>query len=458
MFSLPGIAAVLAFLYLRPLDIFPTLRGIPFFQVFFALAVLGFLLDLRLGALRIARSPLTTLVLVWAAWTLVVTASHGTEVLGQAFGTLLFIVIFYVVLAHGIQTMKGVSGVIGLLLIIVALLTFVGVHQSTRPLTCVALDAEDPVEGPAHPDGRPCERPEDCKVDPPLPDADYVCEKVGVFDIYSGNGRVRYTGLLRDANELALVVSLGIPILYAFVERKRNAVRWTAAVVLTLGILYCVVQTASRGGVLVVGAVALVLAVRRLGLKGIILPAILIVPLLVLGGSNREGDEQSESSQERIEAQFLGLMLIRAYPLQGVGMTQFTEHHYLTAHNSYILTASELGFIGGVLWTALLYLAAKISFLAFVRYRNVVQAATASQMGFVLTGSFAGLGVGIFFLSFAYHIVLWTYLGLAGALYGAIRARDPDFNVELSWREFLAIAGAKAALLTLLFVYLRGKV
>ena len=38
-----------------------------------------------------------------------------------------------------------------------------------------------------------------------------------------------------------------------------------------------------------------------------------------------------------------------------------------------------------------------------------------------LLAAFAGLGVGMFFLSFAYHYVLWIYLGLSGARCVAFR-------------------------------------
>lgn len=441
---------------LRPLDIFTSLRGIPFLQVFLATAVIGVLLDLRLGALRIARSPLTTLVLVWVGWNLFATAVHGMAVLTPILSSLMTIMILFFVLAHGVQTMKALSAMAALILTCELFLAFVTGHQATRPKTCIALDARDPVDGPAVFDGRSCTESEDCKIDPPLPDADYVCEKVGLFDIYSNAGRVRYTGTLKDPNELALTVALSLPLLYTFYVRRRTLFRGILAAAGALGVMFVVIHTGSRGGVLIVAAMLLVFAVRRFGWRGVVVAGVLASPLMLLGG--RGGEEASESSLERMEAAFVGLMLIQAYPVQGVGLGQFTEHHYLTAHNAYLLTATEGGWLGGVLWMCLLYAALKIPLVAFLRYREVPQAVTASRMGFALTASFVGLAVGVFFLSFSYHYVLWTYLGLSGALYGAIRAHDPAFEVKIGWSELAAVAGVNTAMLTVLFFYVRSRV
>ena len=82
-------------------------------------------------------------------------------------------------------------------------------------------------------------------------------------------------------------------------------------------------------------------------------------------------------------------------------------------------------------------------------YRIAVEEATA------MLAAFAGLGVGMFFLSFAYHYVLWIYLGLSGALYSAIRAHDRRFRVRLRWTELASVAVVDCAVIAVVHVYTR---
>ena len=72
-----------------------------------------------------------------------------------------------------------------------------------------------------------------------------------------------------------------------------------------------------------------------------------------------------------------------------------------------------------------------------------------------LLAAFAGLVVGIFFLSFAYHYVLWIYLGLAGALYSAVRTHDPSFRVRFGLVDLAIVAAANAGILASVYLYTR---
>jgi hypothetical protein len=74
-----------------------------------------------------------------------------------------------------------------------------------------------------------------------------------------------------------------------------------------------------------------------------------------------------------------------------------------------------------------------------------------------LLAAFIGLCVGIFFLSFTYHYVLWIYLGLSGALYSAVRRHVPTFRVRLTAVDLSLIAAANVAIIALVFFYARWK-
>ncbi len=221
--------------------------------------------------------------------------------------------------------------------------------------------------------------------------------------------------------------------------------------------LACVVLTGSRGGQLVVLTVFGAYFVRRYGYKGVVLGAIFALPVLLFGG--RAGEEADSSSLERVDLLYEGMDMIREYRVLGVGVSQFTDHAFgaMTAHNSYVLAAAELGLPGCLLWSMLVYSSVKIPWAIASRplaspgaldprFRPLARA---------LFVAFAGILVGVFFLSFCYKAVLFVYFGLSGALFVAVKQACPAFDVRISGREVALVAVADAALLVFVFVYSR---
>ena len=51
-----------------------------------------------------------------------------------------------------------------------------------------------------------------------IPGVEYMCEHPGFLGTHSIAGRVRYRGLLKDPNELAWAVGLGVPFAFALYE------------------------------------------------------------------------------------------------------------------------------------------------------------------------------------------------------------------------------------------------
>ncbi len=154
--------------------------------------------------------------------------------------------------------------------------------------------------------------------------------------------------------------------------------------------------------------------------------------------------------------------MFKAYPLFGVGQQQFVEHHILTAHNSYVLAAAELGFPGLLLFSIVMYVCMKVPIAALRRLGPAGAdggvADVARTWGMALIASWAGFLVGIFFLSFCYHEILWIYVGLIGAYYAAMKVHDEGFEVKFTWRDFWLVFAIDVALIVVLFVYTRLKV
>ncbi|MBI4508913.1 MAG: O-antigen ligase family protein [Deltaproteobacteria bacterium] len=451
MFAIPGILLLMVATYARPHELVPALKSIPILYMFFGLALYGLVLDMKLRVSRPPSTPQLPWVGLLIGWALLGVAVRNSSELVPSAVHLGVGFIVYFVIAHGVQTFRTFQVLAATILTVCLFIAMVGVHQGLAPWGCAKLDQDLH----AVPDGRSCEQPLDCRGVEAEPGVEYVCERLGLFGTTSIGGRVRYLGMLQDPNETALAVAIGIPFAFAFAQRRRSLGRKLFLLFALILVATCVVLTKSRGGQLVMMSVLAVYFVKQFGPKGLILGAILAAPALLLGG--RSGEEASQSSQERLEAWRTGIDLFRQFPLMGVGQGQFTEHHYLTAHNSYMLTVAELGFPGLMIWGSILYISLKIPRSAMSYFANKPEAEVALTWALALHAALVGLLAGIFFLSFSYHFVLWIYVGLCGAFYSAAKTHDPEWEVTFGRRDLLAVGTVATALVTLIFLYTRVK-
>ena len=219
---------------------------------------------------------------------------------------------------------------------------------------------------------------------------------------------------------------------------------------------WCVLATQSRGGIVVFALIGAVYFARRFGVAGLIAGAAMAAPVLAVAG--RSGDKADQSTQLRYEAWASGLQMWKQSPVFGVGQRQFIEHHYMTAHNSYVLSLAELGLIGMVLFISMLVLTVKTLVIGVRELDRVPGAKPAQAWALGLLASFVGMMFSINTLSFCWHSVLWIFLGLGGAWVSVVRTHKPDFEVKLTVRDVAFIAlGCAAYALVVLPLYLRSK-
>jgi O-antigen ligase len=468
VFALPGVLLLVVFLLARPLDLFPDLQGGPVLYVLAALALFGVYADvrLRLTELRVPRH--FGWALAFTAWCVVSAAICAPETLVKTILSLTIAFLVYGVLATGIQTFKGLQVIAGGMLAVALFIGALCVHMAQQPTQCVAylpgettaLDQVGTVitAGMGHPDGRPCKKPEQC-----IEGGDranlYTCESAGWFGLTSVKGRVRYTGTLHDPNEVALYVSACLPFAFAFYRRRRTLWRGALAVSSTALVGATVYYTHSRGGLLVLLTVLGFYVLQRVGLKRALILAIpagvVLVSLMLTSGGGARADAE-DSTLKRLQCMWSGLQMLRHSPLYGVGFNQFTEHHDQTAHNSYILAAAELGVPGLLLWAMTFYLVGK-SLVVALRTCPQPEAEVARIWGGALMASLLGITVGIFFLSFTYHYVLWVFFGLAGAFASAVRVHERRFTVTVGLRDMVLVASAASALMVGVFLYILAK-
>ncbi|WP_428268466.1 O-antigen ligase family protein [Haliangium sp.] len=455
MFTLPGLCALLIFLYLRPQEFVPFLTKLPLLYIFFAAAVGGLLVDLKLRLVKPVPARSLLMALAFCGW-VILTIAAKVPAAAKLAEIIEFMISFvtFVVIAQGIQSYRALRIVGGALLFCMLFLTVVGVHQANAPTGCLMI--ENYMQRLGVPDGRSCETALDCEGVEAEPGELYDCQRIGLVGTTALNDRVRYRGSLQDPNELATVVAGGVALLIALVTRKRKT-RWTfLAVVAAVAIFMCVIYTQSRGGMLAYLAVLGVYFVRRYGIKYALIGVMAMLPLMALGG--REGEAASASTEGRYEAWRSGLDMLRSDPVFGVGKGQFTENHHLTAHNSHVLAFAELGLVGLFLWVGMLYMTFKPPLVALRDFAHDPRAGPARIWATAVIALGAPLMVQMMFLSLTYHTMTWVYFGMSAGFYSATKHHMPGWRVDFGINDILIIGTIAYGFLGVLpfFLLLKG--
>jgi hypothetical protein len=457
VFALPGITLLVVFVLVRPQEFLPLLQRLPFLHLFTALAVVGYIIDVRLRRLQ----PVATNTLPWVSaffvWSVIATAAAAPDTLVAWILFLIILFALYGTVAHGIQRFRSFQVVVGTLAATTVFLAAICAHQGLSPMQCIGgIEIDGAIDG--EPDGRECVEAPDCRGGDAEPEMEYRCEHVGLFGTYSVDGRVRYRGELNDPNEVALAIcSGGMAILLGFAIRRRSAPG--RRLVYAIAIAVCVAavfMTESRGGLIAMVLVPGVYAIRKYGWSVIVPGAFVVVAVLAVGG--RSGENADVSTQMRYEAWSVGLDMWHHSPVFGVGARQFTAHHFLTAHNSFVLMLGELGIVGMFLFTAIIYLCMKTLIVGLRMLKDVPGTRVAQIWGMALLAAMAGIVFQINTLSFSYHMVLWLFFGLTGAWYSTVRHHKPDLEIKLTFIDIIVIAtGCVLYATVILPLFLRAK-
>ena len=162
--------------------------------------------------------------------------------------------------------------------------------------------------------------------------------------------RLRGLAFINDPNDFAqLMVSL-IPCMFFF-WRKGSTPRNLFLVLVPVAILvFGMYLTHSRGGMIALLAVVLFAFRRKIGtIPAAIIAGGLFALTSVLGWSGGR-DVSVEAGSGRMEAWAEGIDLLKSHPLFGVGFQRFSEYFFITAHNTVVVCAAELGMYGLFWW------------------------------------------------------------------------------------------------------------
>ena len=242
--------------------------------------------------------------------------------------------------------------------------------------------------------------------------------------------RVRSLGFLSDPNDFAQAMVMVLPFLWGVYSRGRLGRNLVLVAAPGAVLLYAIYLTQSRGAILGCLALFAFAAHRRLGtLRLATIAAVAVTAIATLNYGGRGFSTQEESAGQRIEAWYEGLQMLQHQPIFGVGYGNFLNHHYLTAHNSFVLCFAELGLVGFFLWVGMLA-------LGFTGVNQVVQRAPADsleyKLGVQLQASLVGFMTCAWFLSRTYQPGLYLLLALCAAVAWCTRQRWAQ-SAEGNW-------------------------
>jgi O-antigen ligase len=264
----------------------------------------------------------------------------------------------------------------------------------------------------------------------------------------------RAAGTVGDPNELAAALVVGLGVAAAFAVNRHistafRALSGGAVVLCVAGILLSL----SRGGLLG-AACALLIAIAVGGRwRGKVVALCGVLAVFAAGyyaffaslpAKQRVLDVGSEGGTGRLDLWTVGLRMIEAHPLNGIGSGEFavSSVHYLlrpgliqngafilstpkVAHNTYLNVTAELGLVGGVLFVAMILFCIGC---ALVAIRRVTRAGDESMeiliRGFVVAAG--GYLVTLLFLSESTSKLFWIILALGPALLAVATGIERD--------------------------------
>lgn len=445
-------AFAVALRYFAPHHVFPQYQDYPVVPAITVLMLLGVALEVVRRRTRLgfpAMMVVQWVLLVWAVISLTLHEGLGgaADVATSDYLKDLMFVSIVVVAVDRLGRFKILVGsVVGVLLLISAF----GLPQIAGERRCGEWQEGD-MANLVMSEYR-CQHVSECfKYEKKIPRAypgigsrNWRCERVGPFDIAAYIGRMRWTGVFDDSNNLGGAIAMMIPLLMGwFWGHRRRVVRlaWPLAVV---SFLAAIVGTGSRGAqVAFVGGAGITLWGlwgRKAVYVGVAAVIAVVVAALVFGKLMVREEDRFEGSTDvsdrfRRDAMHAGYRLWRTNPVFGVGHTRFEDYHVIDPHNAFLAAAGELGTVGLLLYGLGLWLMFKSMWVVFRRSRELgLRHLERLALG-VLGADVAGVLSLAMFLS-TYDKLSWLVpLTFNTGLLRAARQQIPDLGPRVSYRD-----------------------
>jgi hypothetical protein len=286
--------------------------------------------------------------------------------------------------------------------------------------------------------------------------------------------RLRGQNLINDPNDFGQLIVSVIPLTFIF-WRPKKLMRNTLYVLLPVSVLaYGAFLTHSRGCLLALLAIGVVAGRRRLGtIRSLVVAGGLYLAASKLGFTGGRGLESGEGRMV-LWAESIGAL--KSHPLFGVGFGGLADYLGLTAHNSIMVCAAELGMFGLFFWSMFLFTTLRDT-IALSSPNQITEAepvtssedllgprrktkenidkAELNRLGELILLSLTGFLTAGFFLSRAFVLTLFLLGGIGEVIYEwALQRGMTSPRLKLS-RVLRSSAILSASLLVGVYILLR---
>jgi putative inorganic carbon (HCO3(-)) transporter len=277
---------------------------------------------------------------------------------------------------------------------------------------------------------------------------------------FSQGVRVQSTGIFGDPNDLAMTLIIGLPFIFHFFFSERFALKRIILVAFGGLMLYCILLTGSRGGMIGLAVVAYLLLRKKTGaIVGAVLTFVCLVGFLAMAPSYTVERLRSASLSEgtghsRIEHWYDGWNMFLSNPITGVGMNNYPDHAAgFVAHNSFIHVAAETGMVGLLIWMGLFYFAFKNLVAVERKVGKIEQTSFDWTMSNSLKASLIGFVVCGFFLSRQYQYIPYILIALSVSIHNMHNGQGD--RREISIQDVISILGITFGFMVLWYIILK---
>ena len=286
--------------------------------------------------------------------------------------------------------------------------------------------------------------------------------------------RLRGLGEINDPNDFAQFIVCTIPLVFVFWTPKSAIKNFLCVLLPVCALLFGAFLTHSRGAMLAILVMAVVAGRRRIGtISSLLLAAGLFAGASALNFTGGR-DISANAGSDRTALWGTGLELLKSHPLFGVGFGNFADYAGLTAHNSVVVCAAELGMFGLYFWALFLFPTMRdalaiaspekvtevqpviIDTARFPQMQANIEAidkADVNRLGHLMVVSLTGFLVAAWFLSRAFILTLFLLGGMAEVVF-EMALRRGMISPRLPLTRVLRNAGGLAITLVLLMYIL----
>lgn len=211
-------------------------------------------------------------------------------------------------------------------------------------------------------------------------------------------------GTFKDPNDLGMLLVCCIPFIFQQIILKR--ILYVLPLIL---ILTGIFLTNSRGTFLsLIVAVISFFLFRSKNIKGLMLAGVFCLIFLVFGPSRiSQINTTEESAIGRLEAWIAAFQMFKTSPIYGIGPLNFTDHYFITAHNSYMLALSETGILGLFCFLGITVVPCWQGIKMIFNSENAVD----DDLLIPLIAGYIGVCFSMFFISRTYVLLPYMMLG-----------------------------------------------